>query len=66
MKLGKHRTQIVGRVFTVDQQPVESGIRGQLGTIGVCQSKPQANLRFTALQAKLERVDRHVHRTILG
>ncbi|MNG06800.1 hypothetical protein D3C84_900690 [compost metagenome] len=65
LKLAKHPAQIVGRMFAVDQQPVESGVGGQFGAVGVGQSQPQADLRFTALQAKLEGVDGHLHRTLL-
>ncbi len=49
-RVGRHRlelrqqgAQVVGGVFTVHQQPVEAGVGGQLGAVGVAQPQPQAD-----------------------
>ncbi|MNP73263.1 hypothetical protein D3C76_1699570 [compost metagenome] len=44
LQLTEQAAQVVGRVFTVDQQPVETGIGRQFCAIRVSQAKPQTNL----------------------
>ncbi len=65
LQLRQQAAQIVGRVFAVQQQPVETGVGRQLGTVAVRQAQPQANLRFALLQALLEQVQWHVHGSLL-
>ncbi len=45
LQLGQHRWYIVGRVFAVDQQPVEARAGQQFGAVAAAQPKPQADLR---------------------
>ena len=65
-RVGGHRLQlrqraahVVGRVFAVDQQPLEARGGAHLGRVGLGQRKPQADLRPLGRQRLLEEV---VHR----
>ncbi|MCY1426731.1 hypothetical protein D9M71_425570 [compost metagenome] len=64
LQLAEQAAQVVGRVLAVEQQPVETGVGGQLGAVRIGQADPQADLLFGA-QALLEGVDGHLHRLFL-
>jgi hypothetical protein len=61
LQLRQDGVQIIGRVFTVYQQPVKTGTRANLGAIGVRHAQPQADLRLPVVNGLLEGVDRCFH-----
>jgi len=61
LQLGQGGVQRVGRVFAVDQQPVEAGARKNFRGVRAGQAGPQADLRFAVAQGLLERIRQKVH-----
>ncbi|MNV57124.1 hypothetical protein D3C71_1494390 [compost metagenome] len=56
LQLAQYRLYVVGRVFAVDQQPVETGPGQHFCAVAAAQPQPQANLRAFFLQRLFERV----------
>ena len=65
LQLAQHVIQFIGRVFAVDQQPVETGAGQQLGAVGAGQAQPQADLYFAVFQRRLEAVGWVLHGVFL-
>src|ERR1700759_974191 len=61
LQLRERAAYIVGRVFVVDQQPVEAGSREQFDDVGIGERGPQAKLRFAFCKGALEAVFHAYH-----
>ena len=61
LQLGQDAAQVVGAVFAVDQQPVETGAGANFRSEGLAQPKPQAEQHLIGPEGLLEAVQRNIH-----
>src|SRR5262245_30958503 len=61
LQLREQARNLVGRVLAVEQDPIEAGIRHDLGRDVAGETAPQADLQAAGRNGVLERVDRKVH-----
>jgi len=65
LQLRQDGTQIVGTVFAVQQQPVESGLGADLEAVGIAHRGPQADQPPAVGQRTLEGILRQIHAVAL-
>ena len=61
LQLQQDVRHVVGRMLGVEQEPVEAGVRDDLGGDRAAQAAPQPDLKLALGDGVLERVTRHVH-----
>ena len=66
LQLVQDRLQVVRRMFTIDQQPVEAGASADFGAVATGEAKPQTNLRTLFSHRLLERIHGGLHAGSLG
>jgi hypothetical protein len=61
LRLGQQPGNVIGRVFAVQQQPIEPGASTNLGAVGIGQAYPQTDLGLFLNQGLLEGVVGRLH-----
>ena len=63
LQLGLDGAQVIGRVFAINDQPIEPGQGTDFGGVGTGQAHPQTDLGLLVLQGFFEKIHRGVHGT---